>query len=148
MVTAKQNIEVLKTLKLYIGMGLDAEETEDKSLDIQIRIAEIDAEFKAMVQAVSAQTADTFDDSRAATLMNEKNKLLGQLEQISTSKQKRESAKSRLDEIYTILDGLKNHPLNYDDKIVRQILECVIVESKKQIKVVFIGGTEVIQPLD
>lgn len=148
MVTAKQNIEILKTLKLHIGMGLDAEETEDKSLDIQIRIAEIDAEFKAMVQAVSAQTADTFDERKATALINEKNKLLGQLEQIGTAKQKRENAKSRLDEIYTILDGLKNHPLNYDDQIIRQILECVIVESKKQIKVVFIGGTEVIQPLD
>lgn len=148
MVTAKQNIEVLKTLKLHIGMGLDIEETEDKSLDIQIRIAEIDAEFKAMVQAVSAQTADTFDDSRATALMNEKNKLLGQLEQIGVSKQKRENAKSRLNEIYTILDSLKNHPMTYDDQLIRQILECVIVESKEQIKVVFIGGTEVIQPLD
>lgn len=146
--TAKQNAEVLKTLKLHIGMGLDAGETEDKSLDIQIRIAEIDAEFKAMVQEVSAQTADSFDEVRATALMNEKNKLLGQLEQISTSKQKRENAKSRLDEIYVILDGLKNHPMAYDDQIVRQILECVIVESKEQIKVVFIGGLEVTESLN
>ncbi len=148
LITAKKNSEVLKTLKLHIGMGLDAEETEDKSLDIQIRIAEIDAEFKAMLQAVSAQTADFFDDSRATELMNEKNKLLGQLEQISTSKQKRESAKSRLDEIYTILDGLKNHPLTYDDQIIRQILECVIVESKEKINVVFVGGLKVTEQLN
>lgn len=52
--TAKQNADVLKTLKLHIGMGLEAETTEDKSLDIQIRIAEIDAEFKQMLKAVSA----------------------------------------------------------------------------------------------
>lgn len=147
MTTAKQNIEVLKTLKLHIGMGLDAEETEDKSLDIQIRIAEIDAEFKAMVQAISAQTADNFDDNRATALMNEKNKLFGQLEQISAANQKRESVKSRLDEIYTILNGLKNHPLNYDDQIIRQILECVVVESKEKIKVVFVGGLELEQTL-
>lgn len=148
MATPKQNIEVRKTLKLHIGMGLDAEETEDKSLDIQIRIAEIDAEFKAMVQAVSAQTADSFDESKATSLMNEKSKLLGQLEQISVSKQKRENAKSRLDEIYTILDGLKNHPMTYDDQIIRQILECVIVESKEQLKVVFVGGLEVTEQLN
>ena len=53
-------------------------------------------------------------------------------------RQKRESAKSRLDEIYTILDGLQNHPMEYDDKLVRQIIECVVVESKEKIKVVFI----------
>lgn len=146
--TAKQNSEVLKTLKLHIGMGLNAEETEDKSLDIQIRIAEIDTEFKAMVQLVSAQTADSFDDCRATALMNEKNKLLGQLEQISASKQRRENAKSRLDEIFEILDGLKNHPMEFDNQLLRQILECVIIESKEQIKVVFIGGLEVTEPLN
>lgn len=80
--------------------------------------------------------------------MNEKNKLLGQLKQIGNAKQKRENAKSRLDEIYTTLDGLKNHPLTYDDQIIRQILECVIVESKEQIKVVFIGGMEVTEQLN
>ena len=80
--------------------------------------------------------------------MNEKNKLLGQLEQIGASKQKRENAKSRLDEIYTILDGLKNHPMTYDDQIIRQILECVIVESKEKIKVVFVGGLEVTEQLN
>lgn len=101
-----------------------------------------------MVQAVSAQTADSFDESKAASLMNEKNKLLAQLEQIGNARQKRENAKSRLDEIYTILDGLKNHPLTYDDQIIRQILECVIVESKEQIKVVFIGGMEVTEQLN
>lgn len=46
MQTAKQNVEVLKTLKIHIGMGLTDEVTEDKTLDIQIRIAEIDAEFQ------------------------------------------------------------------------------------------------------
>lgn len=79
--------------------------------------------------------------------MNEKQKLGQQLEQFSNTEQKRESAKSRLDEIYTILDGMKNHPMEYDDQIIRQIIECVIVESKDTIKVVFVGGLEVIQQL-
>ena len=70
-----------------------------------------------------------------------------QLAEISESRQKRESTESRLDEIYTILDGLKNHPMEYDDQIVRQIIECVIVESKEQIRVIFAGGLEVTQSL-
>ena len=70
-------------------------------------------------------------------------RLTVQLEQYAAMRQKRESAKSRLDEIYTILDGLQNHPMEYDDKLVRQIIECVVVESKGKIKVVFIGGTEI-----
>ncbi|MCI8332679.1 MAG: recombinase family protein [Clostridiales bacterium] len=72
MKTAKQNAEVLKTLKLHIGMGLEAEETEDKSLDIQIRISEIDAEFKKMLNAVSEGNIESFDEKRTRELMSEK----------------------------------------------------------------------------
>ena len=38
-------------------------------------------------------------------------------------------------------------PMEYDDQIVRQIIECVIVESKEQIRVIFAGGLEVTQSL-
>lgn len=146
--TAMQNAEVLRTLKLHIGMGLDMSETEDKSLDIQIRIAEIEAEFKAMLNAVSSETLEAFDEGKATVLMNEKNNLQQQLAQISEQKQKRANVKTRLDDIFTILDGLKNHPMEYDDRIVRQIIECIVVESKEQIKIVFVGGLEVLQELE
>lgn len=145
--TAKQNADVLRTLKLHIGMGLAATDVEDNSLDIQIRIAEIDAEFKAMLQAVETYTMDASDEEKAGRLMNEKAELQKQLDRISETKQKRENTKSRLEEIFTILEGLNNHPMTYDDKIVRQIIECVVVESKERIKVVFVGGTEVSEPL-
>lgn len=56
--------------------------------------------------------------------------------------------KVMLDEIFTIFDGLKNRPINYDDQLIRQIIERVILESKDKIKVVFIGGLEVEQLLD
>lgn len=143
MQTAKQNVEVLKTLKIHIGMGLTDEVTEDKTLDIQIRIAEINTEFQKLLKAVSADNADGIDEERITELMNEKQRLTVQLEQYAAMRQKRESAKSRLDEIYTILDGLQNHPMEYNDKLVRQIIECIVVESKEKIKVVFIGGTEI-----
>lgn len=143
--TAKQNVEVLKTLKLHIGMGLSAETTEDNSLDLQIRIAEIEAEFQKMLKAIAADNVEAFDEEKAKALMDEKAKLQIQLDRIADTKQKRENAKSRLDEIFVILEALANHPISYDDQIIRQILESVIVESKDRIKVVFIGGLEVTQ---
>ena len=128
-------------------MGLRGEETEDISLSLQIRMAEIDAEFNAMLNAISSDDIEKFDEQRASELLNEKNSIQSQLAEISESQQKRESTESRLNEIYTILDGLKNHPMEYDDQIVRQIIECVIVESKEQIRVIFAGGLEVTQSL-
>lgn len=42
MKTANENVELLKTLKLHIGMGLDMGECEDENLDLQIKIASRD----------------------------------------------------------------------------------------------------------
>lgn len=144
---AQKNIGALKMLKLHIGMGLENENVEDRSLDIQIRMAEIDVEVKKMLQAISSEDTDTFDETEMTELMHEKQCLQQQLEQIANSNQKRENARSRLDKIFTILDGLKNHPMEYDDQLIRQMLECVVVESKERIKVVFVGGLEVEQEL-
>ena len=70
-------------------------------------------------------------------------KLEKELAEYAAAEQHRQNTASRLDNIFTILDGMKNHPLTYDDAVIRQILQCVIVESKEKIKVVFIGGMEV-----
>lgn len=112
--TAKQSADVLGTLKLHIGMGLDTSDTEDNSLDIQIRIAEIDAEFKAMLQAIATDTVEDFDEQRATELMNKKSALEQQLSQYGNAQQEREKTESRLDEIFTVLEGLENHPMEYD----------------------------------
>ena len=146
--TAKQSADVLGTLKLHIGMGLEASDTEDNSLDIQVRIAEIDAEFKAMLQAIATDTVEDFDEQRATELMAEKSKLEQQLTRYGNAQQEKENAKSRLDETFTILEGLENHPMEYDDRLVRQVLECVVVESKEKIKVIFAGGLEVEQAIE
>ena len=45
--------------------------------------------------------------------------------------------------IYEIIDGLKNHRIVYNDELIRQIIEVVIVESKEKIKIIFKGGLTV-----
>lgn len=50
---------------------------------------------------------------------------------------------SESDERIRVLRVCNNHPMEYNDKLVRQIIECIVVESKEKIKVVFIGGTEI-----
>ncbi len=114
-------------------------------MDINIRIAEIDVDFKAMLQAIATDTVEDFDEQRASELMAEKSKLEQQLTRYGNAQQEKGNAKSRLDEIFTILEGLDDHPMEYDDRLVRQVLECVVVESKESIKVIFAGGLEVEQ---
>ena len=100
-----------------------------------------------MIKAVSSDTVENFDEQKATALLQEKSNLQHRLAQMADTQQNRENAQSRLDQIYTILDGLKNHPLTYDDQIVRQILEAVVVESKEQIRLIFVGGMEVVERL-
>ncbi len=145
MKVAKENAEVLKILKSHIAMGLNAENIQDNSIDLQIRIAEIDVEFSKLI--TDTNTENENDDGREAVmekLLTEKGQLKKQLEEIEILKMNKQLTMSRLDEIYSTIDLLRNHPLTYDDQIVREILECVVVESKDRIKVVFKGGVEIL----
>lgn len=145
---AKENADILKTLKSHIAMGLNADSINDNSIELQIRIAEIDAEFSKLI--TSTNTENENDDDRETLmekLLTEKNQLKKQLEEIELLKKNKELTMSRLDEIYSTIDLLRNHPLTYDDQIVREILECVVVESKDKIKAVFKVGIEIVVQL-
>lgn len=145
---AKENADILKTLKSHIAMGLNADSINDNSIELQIRIAEIDAEFSKLITSTNTESEN--DDDRETLmekLLTEKNQLKKQLEEIELLKKNKELTMSRLDEIYSTIDLLRNHPLTYDDQIVRDILECVVVESKDKIKVVFKVEIEIVVQL-
>ena len=46
-----------------------------------------------------------------------------------------------------LTDILENQPMQFNDELVRQMLQCVVVENKDQIKVIFNDGTEIDQPI-
>ncbi len=138
---AQENTNLLTVLKGHIGQVIGAM-VEDNSLEIQVRISEIDNEFKALIASVTADRVDGFDQNKVGELMREKQELQKRLQEIRESKEREEAAHSRLSDIYTVMDGLKNHPLAYDDSIVRNLLECVVVESKEIILLIFKNGME------
>lgn len=115
----------------------------EEEISLQIRISELDGEIKAMISSVSADTIDDFDEEKAQSLMREKNELQNKLEELYGNKARKETVQSRLQDVYAIMDGLKNHQIVYNDELVRQIIEVVIVESKEKIKMIFKGGLTV-----
>ena len=46
-----------------------------------------------------------------------------------------------LNEMREVVTGLKNHPVEYDDKAVRQLIDCIKVMSADTIKICFKDGT-------
>ena len=49
--------------------------------------------------------------------------------------------------VIRLADILENQPLAFDDDLIRQMLQCVVVQSKDCIKIIFNDGTEVDQPI-
>lgn len=145
---AHQSSDVLSILKEHIRIGIQADEIEDNSLELLIEIAKLDEKYNALFNKMTADTEDIESiENQLIEIINKKHSLQAQVEEIKNERIKRENAQSRLEQIYLILDGLKNHPMTYNDTLVRQILDTVVVESKEKIKVVFTGGYEVEQEL-
>ena len=155
---AMQNTDLFQTMKNHIGMEIQHSESHDRKqeiqdqiarkLEIQVRLNEIDAEFNRLLREISSNTSlDNFDDTMMTALMQEKHDLEQSLENYAEESNSQAAANSRLSEIYEIMDGLRNHPIPYDDKTVRQLIDCVIALSKEQIKVILKGGLQVTQSL-
>ena len=140
---AQQDPQLLKTLKSHIEKGINDAVREDNSLDIQLRLAAVEKEINELFNTISVDTIESFDEKKAEELLAEKNKLQAELDRLAELHQKDRNKQSRIAEIMDLIDGLRNRTLVYDDKLVRQIIEAVIVESKEKIKVIFIGGYEI-----
>ncbi len=145
--TANENVDILKMLKRYITIGIGSSGDYGEEAELQIKIAEIDNEFQAMLNAVSSENAESFDEGKAQRLMQKKNDLQRRISEIREQKQNDKNAKNRIEEIGDIIGVLKNHPLKYDDRLVRQIIESVVIESKEKIRVVLKNGLKIDEAL-
>lgn len=139
---AQQDPQLLKTLKSHIEKSINDAVREDDSLDIQLRLAAVEKEINELFNTISVDTIESFDEKKAEELLSEKNKLQAESDRLAVLNQKDKNKQSRIAEIMELLDGIKNRTMEYDDRLVRQIIEVIIVESKEKIKVIFIGGYE------
>ena len=144
---ANENVDVLKTLQRHIEIGIGTGDDNGEEVELQAQIAKIDDEFQAMLNAISSENAGEFDEEKAQRLMARKNELQRRMTEINEQKRNSENAKNRVEEIGCIMEVLKNHTLKYDDRLVRQIIESVIIESKEKIRVVLKNGLEIDEAL-
>ena len=50
-------------------------------------------------------------------------------------------ANDTLEEVEAIIEGFKNHPVEYSDVAVRQLISCIKIMSSAQIEIQFKDGT-------
>ena len=139
---AKSNVAALDIIKQHIGIGLTGIDTgEDDPYAIKARIGEITAILDDLYQ-IQAKDPQEDLESRFEALYTEKNSLKEKLEQIKADADRVSAEQSRLDRIFTVVDGLKNRPLDWNEQIVRQMVECVRVLDKETLGIRFRVGIE------
>ena len=143
---AMQNSKLLQTLKNHIAMTVKCNDSEDKELEIKVRLAEINEEFQKAMSMVSIDDDNNvIIEQKLTELIMEKELLNKELAKYSSDH--KTTAQSKINEIARLTDILENQPLQFNDELVRQMLQCIVVENKERIKVIFNDGTEIDEPV-
>ncbi|MDR1564665.1 MAG: recombinase family protein [Oscillospiraceae bacterium] len=131
----------LEVLKMHIGMALSGEVGEGDTFAMQTRIIEIDRTIGELIVLEAGDGNQGNYDNQIAALYSEKTVLKEKIEQVQNSKSHDLAEQSRLSDIFTIVDGLKDRPLEWDESIIRQMISCVKVLGKDRIKIFWrLGG--------
>ena len=111
----------------------------DGIIQRQRRIAEIEKVIDDLARLNS-------DEAQSGELDYKFSELYAELYSVKDELEEMQSGASALDgdmlnEMREVVTGLKNHPVEYDDKVVRQLIDCIKVMSAGTIKICFKDGT-------
>lgn len=111
----------------------------DGIIQRQRRIAEIEKVIDDLARLNS-------DEAQSGELDYKFSELYAELYSVKDEIEEMQSGASALDgdmlnEMREVVTGLKNHPVEYDDKVVRQLIDCIKVMSADTIKICFKDGT-------
>ena len=111
----------------------------DGIIQRQRRIAEIEKAIDDLARLNS-------DEAQSGELDYKFSELYAELYSVKDEIEEMQSGASALDgdmlnEMREVVTGLKNHPVEYDDKVVRQLIDCIKVMSADMIKICFKDGT-------
>lgn len=123
-------------LKMY-----QAQQDTSSILAKKNRLKEINQKIEELTSMDNEAAQNGEFDSQFETLYYEMYTLKDELAEIEKQQAKLNKSSDTLDEISVILEGLKNHPVEYDDQAVRQLISCIKVISAEQIEIQFKDGT-------
>ena len=111
----------------------------DGIIQRQRRISEIEKVIDDLARLNS-------DEAQSGELDYKFSELYAELYSVKDELEEMQNGASALDgdmlnEMREVVTGLKNHPVEYDDKVVRQLIDCIKVMSADTIKICFKDGT-------
>ncbi len=111
----------------------------DGIIQRQRRIAEIEKVIDDLARLNSDEAQNGELDYKFSELYAELYSMKDELEEMQSDVSALDE--DMLNEMREVVVGLKNHPVEYDDKVVRQLIDCIKVMSADMIKICFKDGT-------
>ena len=141
-ITRKAKFEGASPDKIIQHIEMYQEQQDTSSIFAkQERLRELQKKFDDLTN-IDIEQADTGEfDEQFENLMSEIHTLEDELTEIEMQKSQLEKSTEQIEEISVIIDGLKNHPVEYDDRIVRQLIYYIKVTSPTNLQIYFKDGT-------
>lgn len=138
---ARQGGADIEHLKAHIR--LYELQSQEQSYMIQKRINELDAAFADLLKLSGRDREDEQYDDAIQKILEEKAALCEQLQEQQAGGESQQSLLNHMEHADILLEGLKNRPVEYDDRVIRQLVECVKVLSADKLLVCFYGGDHI-----
>ncbi len=103
---------------------------------IQMRIDQL-----TNMDSEAAQNGDF--DAQFESLYAEMYAIKDELAESEKTKSKIQTAADSIEEMAAVMEGMKNHPVEYNDLAVRQLIECIKVMSADLLHIYFKDGTRI-----
>ena len=104
------------------------------------RLAEINKSIEGLTNMDNEAAQNGDFDNQFEQLYTEMYNLKDELDEIEKQQAKINKESDILNEVSTIIEGLKNHPVEYNDQAVRQLINCIKVISESEIEMQFKDG--------
>ena len=142
----KDNIkELLKSNVEQAMAGVSLKETKE----IQKRLREIDNARNDYISLIAAGTMDEESmDEQVQKLYTEEQELNSRLKDLEENNKIDNNKRVRINHTLQNIDNSLCELTEYNDMLVRKLIECIKVNNKTEILIIFKGGIEVIVPVE
>ena len=142
----KDNIkELLKSNVEHAMAGVSLKETKG----IQKRLREIDDARNDYISLIAAGTMDEESmDEQFQKLYIEEQELNSKLKALEENNKIDNNKRTRINQALKNIDNSLCELTEYNDMLVRKLIECIKVNNKTEILIIFKGGIEVIVPIE
>lgn len=117
-------------------------------IEKQERLKALQSKIDYLTSMDSEEAENGDFDEKLEQLFTEMYAIQDELDAEATAPDKLEQTVASLDEMDMVIQGMRNHPVEYDDQAVRQLIECIKVISAEIIHIYFKDGTKIVGNLN